>query len=99
MVFVCPKIFHPNVYKSGEVCISILHPAGADPMGYEAINERWTPAHSIEKILLSVISLLAEPNLESPANVDAAKCYRDNIEEFKKISLKGVDESLGLLDE
>ena len=24
--------FHPNVYKDGRLCISILHPSGDDPM-------------------------------------------------------------------
>lgn len=32
----------------------------------------WSPVQSVGKILLSVMSLLAEPNAESPANVDAA---------------------------
>ncbi|MES1905998.1 MAG: Ubiquitin-conjugating enzyme E2 G2 [Paramarteilia canceri] len=97
MKFIHPKIFHPNIYPEGEVCISILHPAGADPTGYESASERWTPAHSVEKILLSVISLLAEPNISSPANVDAAKMFRENIEKFKKIADKSVRESLNLL--
>ena len=29
------KIFHPNIYPDGRVCISILHPPGDDPLGYE----------------------------------------------------------------
>ena len=29
---------------------------------------------SVEKILLSVVSMLAEPNIESPANIEAAVC-------------------------
>lgn len=79
------------------MCISILHPAGADPLGYESANERWTPAHSIEKILLSVMSLLGDPNSISPANVDAAKMFREDPEEFKRISEITVRKSLGLL--
>lgn len=39
---------------------------------YESSDERWSPVQSVEKILLSVVSMLAEPNLESPANLDAA---------------------------
>ncbi len=35
-------------------------------------QERWLPVHTVETILLSVISMLADPNYESPANVDAA---------------------------
>ena len=35
------EIFHPNIYPDGRVCISILHPPGADPLGYETSSERW----------------------------------------------------------
>ena len=68
-------MFHPNgecyyqslsytsfpctVYADGSVCISILHTPGDDPLGYETAAERWSPVQSIEKILLSVISMLA----------------------------------------
>lgn len=47
------------VYASGDVCISILHAPGDDPNGYESASERWSPVQSIEKILLSVVSMLA----------------------------------------
>ena len=60
------------VDKNGEVCISILHEPGEDKWGYEKPEERWLPVHTVETILLSVISMLADPNDESPANVDAA---------------------------
>uniref|UniRef100_A0A7S3EGZ2 UBC core domain-containing protein n=1 Tax=Rhodosorus marinus TaxID=101924 RepID=A0A7S3EGZ2_9RHOD len=66
------EMWHPNIYKDGKVCISILHPAGDDPNAYEMASERWLPVHTVESILNSVISLLASPNTESPANVDAA---------------------------
>lgn len=38
--------------------------------------ERWNPTQSVRTILLSVISLLNEPNTSSPANVDASVSYR-----------------------
>ena len=41
------------------MCISILHTPGEDPLGYESPAERWSPVQSIEKILLSVVSMLA----------------------------------------
>ena len=59
------------MYKDGTVCISILHPPGDDPNHYESSSERWSPVQSVEKILLSVMSMLAEPNDESGANIDA----------------------------
>ncbi len=51
------------VYPDGRVCISILHTPGEDPLGYELPAERWSPVQSIEKILLSVVSMLAGMNL------------------------------------
>ena len=47
------------VYSDGNVCISILHPPVDDPMGYEKKSERWSAVQSVEKILLSVVSMLA----------------------------------------
>ena len=44
------KIFHPNIYPDGKVCISILHPPGDDPTGYEKSSERWSPVQSVEKV-------------------------------------------------
>ena len=60
------------VGKDGNVCISILHDPGDDKWGYETAAERWLPIHTVETIIVSVISMLTEPNDESPANVDAA---------------------------
>ena len=59
------------VDKTGDVCISILHDPGEDKWGYERPEERWLPIHTVETIIVSVISMLADPNDESPANVDA----------------------------
>ncbi|OAY46066.1 ubiquitin-conjugating enzyme E2 14 isoform X2 [Manihot esculenta] len=40
------EVWHPNVYPDGKVCISILHPPGDDPNGYELATERWSPVHT-----------------------------------------------------
>ena len=61
-----------SVEKSGDVCISILHDPGEDKYGYERPEERWLPVHTVETIMVSVISMLADPNDESPANLDAS---------------------------
>jgi len=81
---VISDIWHPNIEKNGKVCISILHEPGDDKYGYEKANERWLPIHTVETILISVISMLADPNDESPANVDAAKEWREAYPDFKK---------------
>eukprot|EP00051_Salpingoeca_urceolata_P011827 m.146983 g.146983 ORF g.146983 m.146983 type:complete len:175 (-) comp17273_c0_seq2:23-547(-) len=82
------EMWHPNIYTGsrdcGKVCISILHPPGDDPHNYESASERWSPVHTVESILLSVMSMLASPNDESPANIDAAKEWRESPDEFKK---------------
>ena len=64
-----------TVYPDGRVCISILHPPGEDEMSGEDASERWLPTQSVSSVLLSVLSLLADPNTSSPANVDASVCY------------------------
>lgn len=64
-----------TVAKNGDVCISILHEPGEDKFGYEKPEERWLPIHTVETIMISVISMLADPNSDSPANVDAAVGY------------------------
>lgn len=65
-------LFYFVVDKNGDVCISILHEPGEDKYGYEKPEERWLPIHTVETIMISVISMLADPNGDSPANVDAA---------------------------
>ncbi|KIK94173.1 hypothetical protein PAXRUDRAFT_828254 [Paxillus rubicundulus Ve08.2h10] len=85
MRFITP-MWHPNIYSDGVVCISILHAPGDDQYGYEDAGERWMPVHTVETILVSVISLLSSetPNTDSPANVDAAKEVRTDISTYKK---------------
>ena len=77
------NILHPNIYKNGQVCISILH-EGSDQFGYEKDIERWSPTHGINTIMLSIISMLSAPNFESPANLDASVLWKDNPTEYKK---------------
>jgi ubiquitin-conjugating enzyme E2 G1 len=98
MTFLDPIPFHPNVYPNGLVCISILHPPQDDEFGYESAAERWSPVQTPETILLSVISLLHSPNDESPANVEAARLWREEKQgnkEFRRRTRKCVRESLG----
>jgi len=94
-----PIPFHPNIYKDGELCISILHPPGEDQYGYEIAAERWSPVQSPETILLSIISLFYSPNEESPANVEAARMLREEKEgkhkDFQNRCRRCVRDSLG----
>jgi ubiquitin-conjugating enzyme E2 G1 len=77
------KLFHPNVYTDGKLCISILH-EGIDTTGYENKLERWSPLNNIRTIFISIISLLYDPNAESAANIDAAKLWRENKDAYNK---------------
>ncbi|CAG8975131.1 hypothetical protein HYALB_00004430 [Hymenoscyphus albidus] len=71
-------IYHPNIYTDGKVCISILHPPGEDEQSGELASERWSPLQGVESVLRSVLLLLDDPEISSPANVDASVMYRDN---------------------
>ena len=68
-----PPLFHPNVYPSGTVCLSILNE-----------EEGWKPAITIKEILLGIQSLLDEPNPESPAQADAFNLFKKDKQAYEK---------------
>lgn len=82
------------MYPDGLVCISILHAPGEDPNIYEHPSERWSPVQSVEKILLSIISILAEPNHESSANVDASRLWRSDRNKYNEIVTNEIQKFL-----
>ncbi|MCJ1476876.1 hypothetical protein MMC13_005545 [Lambiella insularis] len=86
-------VYHPNIYKDGKLCISILHAPGDDEMSGELASERWSPAQRVESVLLSIISLLDDAECSSPANVDAGVMLRKDPEEFKKLVKQDVEKS------
>ncbi|KAJ3014494.1 UNVERIFIED_CONTAM: Ubiquitin-conjugating enzyme E2 R2 [Siphonaria sp. JEL0065] len=95
------SFFHPNVYPDGRLCISILHPPGDDPTSGEKAEERWNPTQTVESILLSIVSLMNDPNVSSPANVDAGvlfrndrKAYEAKVKEQVELSKKDIPADL-----
>lgn len=87
LVFSIHALFFLSVGRDGVVCISILHEPGDDKYGYETASERWLPVHTVETILVSVISMISDPNDESPANVDAAVSINSSNPSFKTIAM------------
>ncbi|KAK8897159.1 ubiquitin-conjugating enzyme E2 G1 [Tritrichomonas musculus] len=87
MKFTC-SMWHPNIGKDGTVCISILHPPGKDKFDYESASERWLPVHTVESIVVSVISMLDDPNPESPLNIEANREYLYDRQEYNQKVLK-----------
>jgi ubiquitin-conjugating enzyme E2 G1 len=86
--FITP-LFHPNIYNNGIICISILHSPGEDQFNYELANERWLPVHTLSSIFLSILNLILEPNLESPANIDASILYKKDKKIFRRY-IRGI---------
>ena len=68
-----PPLFHPNVYPSGTVCLSILNE-----------EEAWKPAITMKQILLGIQDLLNDPNPESPAQAEAYNLFRKDKVEYEK---------------
>ncbi|KAK0754703.1 ubiquitin-conjugating enzyme/RWD-like protein [Schizothecium vesticola] len=68
-----PPLFHPNVYPSGTVCLSILNE-----------EEAWRPAITIKQILLGVQDLLNDPNPESPAQAEAYNLFKKDKVEYER---------------
>jgi ubiquitin-conjugating enzyme E2 R len=87
------SIYHPNIYTDGKVCISILHAPGEDEQSGELASERWSSVQSVETVLRSILLLLDEPEISSPANVDAGILYRDNKEAYNAKAKEAVTES------
>lgn len=71
-------LWHPNVYPDGRLCISILHAPGEDIISGESAGERWSPAQRVESVLISILSLLDDAEVNSPANVDAGVQLRND---------------------
>ncbi|VDK45646.1 unnamed protein product [Anisakis simplex] len=74
------KMFHPNVYADGSICLDIL-------------QNRWSPTYDVASILTSIQSLLDEPNPNSPANSLAAQLYQENRREYEKRVQQIVEQS------
>ncbi|KAE8137343.1 ubiquitin-conjugating enzyme/RWD-like protein [Aspergillus pseudotamarii] len=84
-------LYHPNIYPDGKLCISILHAPGEDEMSGELASERWSPAQRVESVLISILSLLDDAEVSSPANVDAGVTLRKEPEEYKSRVRKDVE--------
>lgn len=74
------KIFHPNVYNDGNICLDIL-------------NNQWSPIYDVSSILTSIQSLLTDPNPNSPANTEASRLYTENRKVYEKRVREIVEKS------
>lgn len=74
------KMFHPNIYNDGQICLDIL-------------QNQWSPIYDISAILTSIQSLLCDPNPASPANSEASRLYNENRREYNRRVREIVEQS------
>ncbi|CAG9571100.1 unnamed protein product [Danaus chrysippus] len=82
--FVTP-VYHPNIDKGGRICMNMLKMPTRE-------TEGWLPTITIETLLISIQTLLANPNPDDPLMMEIAMEYKSDIDKFKENASKHTEQ-------